>query len=161
MDQTKLEAIADRLARVAQNQAPLSDLLALGPKELAAILSLAIAKMRIGRNDEAARIMRGLVALDADNPLFHQYLGLSLERASDLDGAIGAYSTQIERLQKRDDVAADLCQAFSLRCRAFAMKGELSSAAADLSAARRFVPGNDVVLRQELEQLERVVGGAR
>src|SRR5262245_5151286 len=109
MDQVKLEAIADRLTHVAQGRAELKDLLALGPKELAAILTLAISKMRIGRNEEAARILRGLVALDDKNPIFHQYLGLSLERAADLKGAIEAYSANIDRLSALDDVAGDLC----------------------------------------------------
>ncbi len=151
-----LEEVGGALARVAKGELELSQLAGMNAEQLTAILSLALSQLRAGKDAEATRLLRALVALDDRNPLFHMYLGLALERAKDLPGALAEYSANISCTKDQ----SELCQAHLLRCRAYLMAGDVVSARADLAAAKRIDDGNDPTVRQELAQLEHLAGGA-
>lgn len=153
-----VEAVGEALSRVAKGELELSALAGMNAEQLASVLSLALSSLRAGKDAEAVRLLRALVALDATNPLFHLYLGLALEKQKDLAGAVLEYSANIACT--KDQV--ELCQGLLLRSRAYLLSGNVAAARADLAAAKKSDDGSDPVVRQEIAQLEQLAsGGAR
>lgn len=157
----KNEALGTLLAQVAKGEVPLSALGGMDAKMLAQILSQAVAQMQVGRDDKAVPILEVLIALDPPNPIFHEYLGLAAERLGDHDRAYAEYSVNIGELERAGNKGDRLCEAYLLRARLSALKGEMSLAADDLVKAHQHDQGHDAELRQELKLLQQAVEGAR
>ncbi|MCK6547066.1 hypothetical protein L6R52_14550 [Myxococcota bacterium] len=158
MEETS-SALGETLARVARGEISLATYAGLGPEELAQVMELALRQLEIGKTQEAVRLFEGLVALDATNPVFHEYLGLALERAHELDRALDAYSANLEHLGRLKDVDGRLVEGYLLRARVLALRGALREASADLSRAKSHDRGLDPVLSAEVARLERAVAG--
>jgi hypothetical protein len=153
--QNALEALSE----VARGERSLASFAGLGPEELAELLELAIARMKTRMNLDAARVLLALRALDPLNAIFAQYLGLALERAKDVEGALGAYGDQIRLLEARGCDPDALKEGYLLRARVLALAGRRDQAAADLA---RVVGGfADPALGRELLRLRTALGGAR
>jgi tetratricopeptide (TPR) repeat protein len=157
MEETS-SALGETLARVARGEISLATYADLGPDALAQVMELALRQLEIGKTTEAVRLFEGLVALDATNPLFHEYLGLALERARDLDRALEAYSANLEHLGRLADDGR-LVEGYLLRARLRAMRGEVREATADLAHAKSHDRGLDPVLSAEVVRLERAIAG--
>lgn len=161
MESDPNEALGRLLAQVAKGETPLSALAGMDAKMLAQILSQAIAQMQVGRDDKAVPILEVLVALDPINPVFHEYLGLAAERLGDHDRAYAEYSANIGELERMGNKGERLCEAYLLRARLSALKGEMNLAADDLVHAHQHDLGRDPELRQELKLLQQAVEAAR
>ncbi|MEQ8276712.1 MAG: BTAD domain-containing putative transcriptional regulator [Deltaproteobacteria bacterium] len=153
--------LTETLIAVAKGDLPLSMVAGLSAKELAQVLSQALAQMQIGRDDKALPILKVLVALDEKNPIFHEYLGLAYERLGRHDEALEAYSRNIEALGSLTSAEDRLCEGYLLRARLNAQRGELSDAKHDVEAAKRHSKGVDAEMAQEIAVLEQVLGEAR
>lgn len=155
------EELGETLVRVAKGEMSLASFAGLSAEELAQILEFALRHLEVGRNDEAVRVLEGLVALEPHNPIFHEYLGLALERARDFDRALTEYTVNIQHLSRLPDAGERLLEGYLLRARLRAMRGELGEAKSDLATAKLHDRGGDPLLTQELTRLETAVGGAR
>lgn len=153
--------LAETLAAVAKGDVPLSTLAGLSAKDLANILSQAIAQMQVGRDAKALPILKVLIALDEKNPIFHEYLGLAYERLGQHEEAIAAYSKNIETLGALESADDRLCEGHLLRARLFAQSGAMSDALNDVEAAKRHHVGQDPELAAEIKMLEQAIEGAR
>lgn len=60
-----VEAVGEALSRVAKGELELSALAGMNAEQLASVLSLALSSLRAGKDAEAVRLLRALVALDA------------------------------------------------------------------------------------------------
>jgi tetratricopeptide (TPR) repeat protein len=121
------------LAEVAREERSLGSWLGLGATQLASLVSLALAKMRVGRNAEAVRIMRGALALEPKCVPLHVHLGIALERSGELEAAIRVYDAAIAL-----SAEGELAEALVLRAGARTKRGDLEGARADLERARSF-----------------------
>lgn len=130
----------------------------LDPEALARLLHLAIAQLRVGRISDAVSIIEGLIALDDQNFVFHQYLGLARERAKDYEGAVGAYDDMLARVLGREDLKVEQVEGFLLRARAHAVLGHMDLAAKDLAHAQG-LSVRDEELKGMASELERLLGG--
>jgi len=148
----------EELAKLARGEISVAEVAGLGAEDLAKILQLALAQLQIGKKDKAIQILRGLVALDDRNPVFHEYLGIALERDSDLEGALAEYTRNVEGLAGIGD-RSRLSEAHLLRSRVQALRGDRAAARQDLEAARRNDPGNDADVRDMIERLASVLDG--
>jgi hypothetical protein len=88
------------------------------------------------------------------------YLGLALERLLDYDGALTAYTSNIERLNDLPEVERRLCEAYLLRARLQVMRGDRAKARSDLELSKQHHRIEDPLIVQEISQLEQFVGGA-
>jgi hypothetical protein len=145
--------MGEAIAGLARGELSLAELADLSNEELAEILQFAAAQMKVGKNAEAARVLKALVALEEANPVFHEYLGLALERCDDLDGALSEYDINIDQLNTLGDAGDRLFEAYLLRARLNLKRGDTGRAAADLEQSRSHDAGHDPVLTQELERL--------
>jgi hypothetical protein len=156
------QQLGELIVKIANGEVSLAELGGLDAPKLAAILSQAIAQMQVGRDDKAVPILQVLIALDPLNPIFHEYLGLAAERLGDHQRAYTEYTANIFELEKLESPnAVRLCEAYLLRCRLSATRGDMALAAADLEVARKHDHGKDPELRQEVRLLEQAIGGAR
>ncbi len=153
--------LTETLLAVARGEIPLANVAGLSAKELAHVLSQALAQMQVGRDDKALPILRVLVALDEQNPVFHEYLGLAYERLGKHDEALESYSRNIEALGALTSAEDRLCEGYLLRARLFAQRGELGEAKDDVAAAKRHHSGADREVAQEIAVLEQVLGESR
>lgn len=161
MADTSVENLTDTLLAVAKGELPLSMVAGLSAKELAHVLSQALAQMQVGRDDKALPILRVLVALDEKNPIFHEYLGLAYERLGQHDEALESYSRNIEALGSLTAAEDRLCEGYLLRARLNAQRGELAEAKDDVASAKRHHTGADREMAQEIAVLEQVLGEVR
>jgi Flp pilus assembly protein TadD len=155
-----LNPFAESLVQLAKDELSLGAALGLGPEDQAKILELAIAQMNSGRSDQAARVIRRLIALDPHNPIFHEYLGLALERQKDFAGAVEAYGNNLTELARLKDVEDRLAEGHLLRGQVRALTGDLVGAKTDLSSARLHLAAHPrAELGEELSRLERILEG--
>lgn len=155
------DELGEHLVRVAKGERSLAELAGLGAEELAEVLHFAIVHLEVGRNEEAVRVLEGLVALDGANPVFHEYLGLALERSNEKERALAAYTENIRHLSRLQGADERLVEGYLLRARLRAISGELGGARADLAAAKAHDHGADPALTRELTRLEDAMGGSR
>lgn len=139
---------------------PLTALTGLSAKDYAQILSQAVAQMQIGRNENALSILEVMVALDPDNAVYQEYLGLCLQRLGRHQDAVVAYGANIEALTKLTSVGPRLCEAHLLRGQLYAGLGAQAEAQADLAAAKTNDQGRDPELSGEIRRLEQVLAVA-
>jgi predicted Zn-dependent protease len=133
--------------------------LGLDPDALARLLHLAIAQLQVGRFADAISIIEGLIALDDQNYVFHQYLGLARERSKDYEGAVAAYDDMLARVLGREERAVEQVEGFLLRARAHAVLSHIELTAKDLVRAQG-LSVEDRELGEMTAELARMLGGA-
>lgn len=157
-----IQSLGETLAKVATGECSLAEAAGLDAAALGEALHFALIQMQVGKNDAASRVLRGLVALDAQNPIFHEYLGLALERMNDLEAALAQYSENISALEGLSAPDDRLFEAYLLRARLQARRGAVMDAKKDLERVKAHDRGLDPALTQEMLALGRAVeGGAR
>jgi len=155
MGETETLEIADRRLRaVASGELSVAEAAGIDPVQLARVLKLALEQLRVGSPDRAVTVLRGLIAFDEENPIFYEYLGIALERVSDLEGAVRAHGHNIERLLARGTEVQRLCEGFALRARVHVLRGDRGAAREDLRVARSHHRGEDADIEALLRSIE-------
>ncbi len=116
--------------------------------------------MQIGRNDKALGILEVMVALDPDNAVYQEYLGLCLQRVGRHQDAVSAYGANIDALNKLTNVGPRLCEAHLLRGQLYAALGAKTEAHSDLVVAKENDKGRDPELSGEIKRLEQILAVA-
>ncbi|MCC7382292.1 MAG: tetratricopeptide repeat protein [Deltaproteobacteria bacterium] len=158
MNRERIDALAPLLAGLMAGEISLAQLVDLDAAQLAKILNVAIAQLKVRRTDDAIEVLEALVALDRRNYVFHLYLGLAHEQAKDFAAARAAYDQMLACTKGRKDLSVQRCEGLILRGRVHALLGDVESASADVAEARRHLPKDDAQLQRMLEDLSRVLG---
>ncbi|MEZ4271207.1 MAG: BTAD domain-containing putative transcriptional regulator [Myxococcota bacterium] len=92
---THSRAPPDLIDAIARGRVTPAELCGIAPRELDAIFDLAAQFLDIGRDDEAADLCAGLVALFPLSARYWRAYGIALHRLLRLEEALGAYNTAL------------------------------------------------------------------
>ena len=157
----ELQAIGEQLAAVASGEISIAEVAGLSADQLARVLQLALSQLQVGYEKKAIGLLRGLVALDPVNPIFQEYLGIALEKVKDLDGALQAHTANVDGLLSMEGVDDRLCEAYALRARVNALRGDQEAALGDLEQAKKYDRGSNAELKVMLRALESAFSGGQ
>lgn len=129
------EALQTRLAEVIDGRRSLASAIGYGDEELMHVFKNGAALLEAGQAVRARRIFEGLVALDADVPVFHLALAAAWEAVNEHERAASAYDAAVEAARLVDDGDDILADALLRRARHRARHQAPELAFADLDEA--------------------------
>lgn len=128
-------ALKERLEEVLEGQRSLASAIGYGDEELMHVFKNGAALLDAGHPTRARRIFEGLVALDADVPVFHLALAAAWDAVNEPRRAASGYDAAVEAARLVEDGADLLADALLRRARHRANHGAPELALADLDAA--------------------------
>jgi tetratricopeptide (TPR) repeat protein len=127
--------VRERLKTVLEGTRSLAWAIGYGDSELLHVFHNGAALLDAGHAVRARRIFEGLVALDADVPLFHLALGAAWEAVDDFRKASAAYDDAVDAARDVDDGDDLLADALLRRGRYHARRDAMALAQRDLDEA--------------------------
>jgi len=144
-----LPDLTDALAR---GRLAIAELAGMTSAELDAVHGMALARLEVGQDAQAAELLGGLVALFPFGPRYWRAYGLALHRLRSLSGARRAYDAALA-LEPGHETT------LGLRGEVLALLGDHAAARRDLEAAARSTERD--VSRRAAELLRRLAAGGR
>lgn len=129
------EALQGRLSEVLSGERSLASAIGYGDEELMHVFKNGAALLDAGHPTRARRIFEGLVALDADVPVFHLALAAAWDAVNEPSRAALSYDAAVEAARLVEDGADLLADSLVRRARHLANQGAADLALLDLDEA--------------------------